>query len=71
MVTKDLTRKCECGCIYKREGTVWSIKEFCEEHKPNYTKRSSKMMHRINKKTGRGYTKSPKPIEKRKGEKRK
>ena len=64
MILKD-TKKHECGCISEREGNVWSLKEYCKQHMPNYAKKADKKIHLRHKKTGRGYTKSPKPLNER------
>lgn len=71
-----------CGCILESEQRevleeskyhkvnyktlIWILKTPCKEHTPNYGKRAGKAINRSQKKTGRGYTKSPKPLEKRK-----
>ena len=72
----------KCGCILESEqrevleeskyhkvsykSLVWILKTPCKEHTPNYGKKADKAVYRANKKTGRGYTKSSKPLEKRK-----
>ena len=72
----------DCGCIYGVEKTVVShkskyheysyelvirtLKSPCSQHSTNFQKKADKLIHSREKKTGRGYTKSPKPLSKRK-----
>jgi hypothetical protein len=52
----DITQSAECGCIYKKNGIIWRISEFCKQHIPNYAKKADKLICKKNKKRGRGYT---------------
>lgn len=61
MILKD-TKKHECGCISERNGNIWSISKYCEQHTPNYHKREMKDFKLKNKLPHRGYTKSPKKL---------
>ena len=61
MILKD-TKFTKCGCIYERQGIVWCIKTYCKEHTPNFNKKSDRIYRLEHKKTGRGYTKSPKKL---------
>ena len=53
-----------CGCLMEKfksgEITGWSLYKHCSMHTPNYDKKAEKSVRLKNKKTGRGYTKSPK-----------
>jgi hypothetical protein len=56
--TKLKTHK--CGCSMKQDGIRWVIWTYCKTHQPNFQKKADKLMHKRNKKEGRGYTKSNK-----------
>ena len=59
------TQSAGCGCVYKYEEGRWVIKTYCSQHEPKWSKKADRVYHRIHKKTGRGYTKSPKPLKDR------
>lgn len=79
---KSETIKYKCGCIATPEDfqitekskyhdveysiKIWKITTFCPEHTRNNRKKGDKFLHKIHKKTGRGYTKSPKELKDRK-----
>ena len=47
-IEKPKTHK--CGCVLKKEFdhglTKWIITSFCEVHKPNYSKKADKTIHK-------------------------
>ena len=61
MILKD-TKKHLCGCVSERQGAAWILKDYYEAHEPKWSKKADKVYRRIHKKTGRGYTKSPKKL---------
>ena len=45
--------------------SVWRLLKRCHSHEVNFAKKADKAIHKHEKKGGRGYTKSSKPLEKR------
>lgn len=38
-----------CGCALKQDTVVWTLKEYCAIHEPNYQKRGNKQIHAVEK----------------------
>lgn len=43
----DFRKGSKCGCTLKKEGNAWILDEYCDSHKPNYSKKAGKMMRKI------------------------
>ena len=46
MIKEQPTKEHKCGCITVKDGNVWIFQSYCKAHKPNYQRRTDKIVHK-------------------------